>query len=230
MADDADTAGTDLGRRIAEQRARAGLTVAEAATRAGMAPDYLVYLESSASPNPTEATLARLAAAFDAPPSSLSGAGVNLAPGHQRSAAQHPVLQALTTDECREHLAGGGVGRFLFVEPGRGPVAIPVNYATDGDDILFRTGRQTSIADAVGQPQVSFDVDHIDDTFSEGWSVLLSGTARIITEPAELEHAKALGIEPWAPGDRDIYIRMSARQVTGRRIRVDDRPRGGDPD
>jgi nitroimidazol reductase NimA-like FMN-containing flavoprotein (pyridoxamine 5'-phosphate oxidase superfamily) len=221
MAEDADAADTDLGRRIAEQRQRAGLTVVEAATQAGMAPDYLDYLESAASPNPTAATLTRLAAAFDAPPSSLSGAGLNLAPGHQRSAAQHPVLEALTTEQCREHLAGGGVGRFLFVEPRRGPVAIPVNYLMDADDVVFRTGEQTSVADAVGQPQVSFDVDHLDDTLSEGWSVLLSGTARILTDPAELEHAAALGIDPWAPGDRDVYVRMSPSQITGRRIRVD---------
>jgi transcriptional regulator with XRE-family HTH domain len=220
MAEDADTAGTDLGRRIAEQRTRAGLTVAEAAARAGMAPDYLGYLESSASPDPTAATLTRIAAAFDVPPSSLSGAGLNLAPGHQRSAAQHPVLETLTTQQCREHLASGGVGRLLFVEPGRGPVAIPLNYVMDGDDIIFRTGRQANIADAVRQ-KVSFDVDHIDDTLSEGWSVLLSGTARIITDPAELQHATALGIEPWAGGDRDVYVRLSASQITGRRIRAD---------
>jgi hypothetical protein len=220
MAEDADTAGTDVGRRIAEQRERAGLTIAEAAARAGMAPDYLGYLESSASPDPTGATLARLAAALGVPPSSLSGAGLNLAPGHQRSAAQHPVLETLTTQQCREHLAGGGVGRFLFVEAGRGPVAIPLNYLMDGDDVVFRTASQVGIADAVRQ-QVSFDVDHIDDTLSEGWSVLLSGTARIITDPAELQHATALGIEPWAGGDRDVYVRLSASQITGRRIRAD---------
>jgi Helix-turn-helix domain len=57
MAKDADSADTDLGRRIAEQRERASLTVAEAAARAGMSPDHLDYLESAASPNPTEATL-----------------------------------------------------------------------------------------------------------------------------------------------------------------------------
>jgi hypothetical protein len=47
VAKDADAAGTDLDRRIAEQRQRAGLTVAEAAARAGMAPDYLGYLETA---------------------------------------------------------------------------------------------------------------------------------------------------------------------------------------
>jgi transcriptional regulator with XRE-family HTH domain len=219
MANDDDSAGTDLGRRVAEQRERAGLTVANAAERAGMSPVYLAYLESSASPNPSQATITRLAGALDVKPGVLTGAGLNLPPG-QREAARTPVLATLTVDECRVHISGGGVGRFLFVEPGRGPVAIPVNYRMDGDDVVFRTGPQTAIADAVAQQQVSFDVDHVDETLAEGWSVLVTGTAAIITDPAELERAAALGIQPWAGGERDLYIRLSAGQITGRRIRV----------
>jgi transcriptional regulator with XRE-family HTH domain len=219
MANDADSAGTDLGRRIAEQRDRAGLTVAEAAERAGMSPDYLAYLESSTSPNPSQAALTRIAGALGVPPGSLSGAGLMLPPG-QRNAAPSPVLATLSEDECRAHIAGGGVGRLLFVEPGRGPVATPVNYVMDGDDLVFRTGPQTTVAAAVGQQQVSFDVDHLDDTLAEGWSVLLTGTARIITGAAELEHAAALDIQSWAGGERDVYIRLSTSQITGRRIRV----------
>ena len=69
MSNDAESAGTDTGRRIAEQRARAGLTVAEAAERAGMAPEYLAYLESSMAPNPSQAALIRLAAALGTTPS-----------------------------------------------------------------------------------------------------------------------------------------------------------------
>ena len=41
MAHDASSGGTDLGRRIAEQRDEAHLTVAEVAERAGMSPQYL---------------------------------------------------------------------------------------------------------------------------------------------------------------------------------------------
>jgi ribosome-binding protein aMBF1 (putative translation factor) len=41
----------DLGRRITEQRGRAGLSREEAAGRAGMAPGYLKYLETSPAPN-----------------------------------------------------------------------------------------------------------------------------------------------------------------------------------
>jgi len=219
VSTDADAAGTDLGRRLAERRGRAGLSIADVAERAGMSPGYLAYLESSSFPNPSQATLTRLAAALDTAPESLTGAGLNLPPG-QRPAAKNPVLDTLSRAECMRLVAPGGVGRFLFIEPGRGPVAVPVNFRMDGDDIVFRTTSESSVTDAVhGQP-VSFDVDHLDDALSEGWSVLLSGTASIITDPAALDHARALGIEPWAGGDRHTYVHIEVTQVTGRRIRV----------
>lgn len=143
MQNSAEHGGTDLGRRIIEHRHRAGLSREEVADRAGMAVTYLAYLETSAAPSqPTLTALARLAAALGTDISALSGSGLNLPPG-QRSAAKHPVLEVLSTAECRDYLAHGGVGRFLFVNA-RGPVAIPVNYRMLGDDILFRTGADES--------------------------------------------------------------------------------------
>lgn len=219
MSIDADSAGSDIGRRLAEQRSRAGLSVDDVAGRAGMSPGYLAYLESSSSPNASQATLTRLAAALDTTPDSLTGAGLNLPPG-QRTAAKNPVLTSLTPEEGRQLIAAGGVGRFLFVEAGRGPVAIPVNFRMDGDDIVFRTDSESSIAEGLRERHVSFDVDHLDDAMSEGWSVLLSGTASMISDRAELDRASALGIEPWAGGDRPVYVRVRVKKVTGRRIRV----------
>jgi transcriptional regulator with XRE-family HTH domain len=219
MGNDADSAGTDVGRRIAEQRNRAGLTVAQTAERAGISPEYLAYLESSMTPNPTQAALIRLAAALDTTPGALSGAGQNVPPG-QREAAKAALLESMTPAECKQHLTGGGVGRFLFVEPGRGPVAIPVNFRMDGDDVVFRTGGGDSVSAGLQESPVSFDVDHLDDALSEGWSVLVTGEAQVITDPAELARAQALHIEPWAGGDRPIYVRLTGSQITGRRIRA----------
>lgn len=219
MGNGAESAGTDVGRRIAEQRSRAGLTVTEAAERAGMSPEYLAYLESSMTPNPSQAALMRLAAALDTTPGSLSGAGLNLPPG-QRPAAKNALLDTMTLAECREHLADGGVGRFLFVEPGRGPVAILVNFRMDGDDIIFRTGIRGSVVAGVQERRVSFDVDHIDEALSEGWSVLVTGNARVICDPAELARVEALNIEPWPGSDKPVYVRLTASWTTGRRIRV----------
>jgi transcriptional regulator with XRE-family HTH domain len=211
--------GTDLGRRICEQRQRAGLSRAETAERAGLSAEYLAYLESSQDPNPTQATLIRLAAAIGTSPGALSGAGLMLPPG-QRATAANPVLTSLTADECHALIAPGGVGRVLFVEPGRGPVAIPVNYRMDGTDVVFRTGTGAGIAEGIQQGPVSFDIDHLDETLSEGWSVLATGTASVISDPAGLERAAALGVEPWAGGQRPVYVRLRVSQVTGRAIRV----------
>jgi transcriptional regulator with XRE-family HTH domain len=219
MGNDADSAGTDVGRRIAEQRNHAGLTVAQTAERAGMSAEYLAYLESSMAPNPTQGALIRLAAALDTTPGALSGAGQNLPPG-QRSAAKGALLEGMTVAECKQRLAGGGIGRFLFVEPDRGPVAIPVNFRMDGDDVVFRTASGGTVPPGPHERRVSFEVDHLDDALSEGWSVLVSGKAQVITDPAGLARAEALHVEPWAGGDRPIYVRLTGSQITGRRIRA----------
>jgi transcriptional regulator with XRE-family HTH domain len=218
MADDAGTGATDLGRRIAEQRDKARLSREEAAERAGMSPGYLAYLETSSAPNPTQATLTRLAAALGAPPSALTGAGMDLPPG-QGGPARHSELEELAPGQCHVYIAAGGVGRFLYDDT-RGPVAVPVNYKMAGNDVIFRTGSTQVAAQGASHKKVSFDVDHLDDALGEGWSVLLTGTASVVTDPGELAEAKALGIEPWAGGDRDTYIRLVPNQVTGRRIRV----------
>lgn len=219
MANGTDSGGSDLGRRIIEQRAQAGLTLAETADRAGMSQGYLSYLEASPMPNPTHATLTRLAAALGTDLGSLSGAGLYLPPG-QRGAAKNPVLEKLTAEECRARIAPGGVGRFLFIERDRGPVAIPVNFRIDGDDVVFRTASHSALDEGVHGERVSFDVDHLDEAMGEGWSVLLTGTASVISDETELKRAEALDIEPWAGADRTVYVRMKVSQVSGRRIRV----------
>jgi hypothetical protein len=209
---------SDLGRRVIEQRHRAGLSRTETAERAGMAASYLEYLETSSAPEPGPGALARLAAALGTTISVLTGAGMNLPPGRRRAAGK-PLLEVLSPAACRALLAPGGVGRFLFTTV-RGPVAIPVNYRMLGQDIVFRTGRTAGAAAGAQLTRVSFDVDHIDDALSEGWSVLVSGDARLVLDPAELQEVTALGITPWAGGDRDTYVRLTAREITGRRIRA----------
>ena len=54
---------------------------------------------------------------------------------------------------------------------------------------------------------------------SEGWSVLVTGTARLVDDPAELERAADLGIEPWPGGRREALIRIETEAISGRRIR-----------
>jgi nitroimidazol reductase NimA-like FMN-containing flavoprotein (pyridoxamine 5'-phosphate oxidase superfamily) len=211
---DIEHGGTDLGRRILERRRAAGLSREETATRAGMATAYLAYLETSPTPNPTPSALARLADALGTSASALAGASAG-----QRPSAQRPVAQPLSPAQCRGYLGTGGVGRLVFTEP-RGPVALPVNYAVLGGDIVVRTSGRGGLAAHAGRSHVSFEVDQLDDAMAEGWSVLVSGQARVVSAPAELETVRGLGIEPWAGGQRDTYIRIAVNDITGRRIRA----------
>lgn len=209
--------GTDLGRRIREHRARAGLSQEDAAAGAGMAVSYLAYLESSPDASPTPAALARLAATLGTSTRAIAGAGLDLPPGRQPP-GERPVLEPLTVAECRAYLGSGGVGRFLF-EAQRGPVAVPVNFRMLGEDVVFRTSQGTGQSAGAAQQRVSFEVDHLDEALGEGWSVLISGRAHAVTAPAELTEVSALGVEPWTDGSRGVYVRIVPALVTGRRIR-----------
>ena len=150
----------------------------------------------------------------------LTGTGdLGLPPG-QRRAAAHPVIAELSPAECRQLLAPGGVGRFLFMAD-RGPVAVPVNYGMLGGDIVFLTSESGRVAGATRPGSlVSFSVDRVDDALAEGWSVLASGAATVLPDPAGRAVAARLGIEPWAGGQRDLVIRLTPREITGRRIRA----------
>lgn len=210
--------GTDLGRRIREHRDRAGLSQEEAAAGAGMAASYLAYLETSPDASPTPAALARLAAALGTSTRAITGAGLDLPPGRQLP-EPHPALEVLSAADCRAYLGSGGVGRFLFNQE-RGPVAVPVNFRMLGDEVVFRTAPGTGQAAGARQQQVSFEVDHLDEALGEGWSVLISGHAHEVTDPAELAEVRALRVEPWAGGSREAYIRLVPTVITGRRIRA----------
>ncbi|MFF3585256.1 pyridoxamine 5'-phosphate oxidase family protein [Streptomyces mirabilis] len=217
--DGASHAG-DIGRRVAAERRRQGLTRAETARRAKMAPQYLAYLEER-SADPSLATLIRLAAALGTSVAALRGSGIGLPPG--RGQALHdPQLQDLSPDECRARLSTHGLGRVAVSTPG-GPAVVPVNYEVVDDAIVFRTAPNSAPAAAVGT-DVAFEVDRVDEAMSQGWSVLAVGPARAVTEPDAVrrltDHAHS---EPWAGGDRELWVSIRPTQLTGRRISPPDR-------
>ena len=206
----------DLGHRVAERRREVGLTREEVALRAGMHSGYLDYLEHSPDAAVTAGALLRLAAALETTPAFLRGGHVDRPPGPGR-AGPHPHLDVLDREECELHLAGGGVGRFVFLAP-QGPIALPVNFRFLDGDVLFRTRLRGTLAAAAGTT-VSLEVDQIDEAMSEGWSVLVVGHAQLVDDPAELEQAAELGIEPWPGGHREALMRIETETISGRRIR-----------
>jgi nitroimidazol reductase NimA-like FMN-containing flavoprotein (pyridoxamine 5'-phosphate oxidase superfamily) len=181
-----------------------------------MAPPYVEYLEDQAARVPLP-SMARLALALKTSVDDLLGSAVELPPGQRRPAA-HPTLETLNERECRRLLSAGGVGRFVFTTR-RGPVAVPVNYRMLEGDVVFRAAQDTSLTAVSDVDPVSFEVDRVDDAMSEGWSVLVTGRVRRVS-PDELRQIEKLDVEPWAGGERSVYLRLESSEVTGRRIRT----------
>ena len=209
----------DLGRRVAHRRRELDLSREEVARRAGMAAGYLDYIEHSSPVAIPRGSLIGLADALETTVKALRGGRVDLPPG-PGGAGPHPQLDVLTREECEAHLAGGGVGRLVFLSAGV-PVALPVNFRYLDGDIVFRTRAGGALAAAVGTI-VSFEADRIDEAMSEGWSVLVSGQAHLVDDPDELEQIAALGIEPWPGGRRKAVIRVETAQLSGRGIHQSD--------
>ncbi len=134
------------------------------------------------------------------------------------------VLEHLDEGECIRLIAPGGIGRLCFA--GQYDLTVlPVNYVLHGGAILFRTAPEgttdedlrTGIAHA--EYRVAFEVDDFDSETREGWSVLVQGPAHHMDSDEERAAAAAIGLQTWAGGDRDHFIRISPARVTGRRIR-----------
>ncbi|GGY89008.1 DNA-binding protein [Streptomyces olivaceoviridis] len=206
----------DIGRRVAEERRRRGLSREVTAGRARMSPDYLAYLEERPA-DPTLATLIRLADALGTTVAALRGGGMDLPPGQGR-ALLHPRLRDLGPEECRTLLSTHGVGRVSVSAPDGRPAVVPVNYTIVGDTIVFRTAPGSVPAAAAGT-EVAFEVDHVDDALSQGWSVLAVGPASEVTDPEATrrltQHAHTT---PWAGGEREMWVSIRPTSLTGRRI------------
>ncbi len=126
-------------------------------------------------------------------------------------------LEVLSREACLRLLATATLGR-LGVSSGALPRVLPVNFRFDGRQILIRTGVGTKLDAAVDNSVVAFEIDEIDPVAHTGWSVMVTGMARELTDPGELAVARTPPLARWAPGDEHRVIAISTELVSGRRI------------
>ena len=106
------------------------------------------------------------------------------------------------------------------------PQVFVVNYRLDDFIVVFRTHAGTKL-DAANHANISFQVDHIDETTRTGWSVLIQGMAEDVTDRVAdpiTERSRDLGVQPWVPGDKPRLVRIIPAHITGRRAHPN-RPR-----
>jgi nitroimidazol reductase NimA-like FMN-containing flavoprotein (pyridoxamine 5'-phosphate oxidase superfamily) len=128
------------------------------------------------------------------------------------------ALTVMGAPVCKKLLASEVLGR-LAVVVGGGPHIFPVNYVYDGNVIAFRTDPGTKL-EGVGRAPACFEVDAFDRDTRQGWSVVVHGRLEEIDHyrGAEFDRLRALGIDPWADGDKSHYVRLVPTSITGRRV------------
>lgn len=208
---------SDIGRRVAARRRRLGLSRGEVAARAGCAPSYLTYLEESL-PTPGIEFLVRLANALETTVQELTGYTADLPTGGAR-AGYRARMVTLDETECWVLLDDHGIGRIALTGKD-GLMVFPVNYQVLGREIVFMTAVDSPLASAAGT-EIAFEADHLDEAFEQGWSVLLVGPVRRVSDEITARRlGNAVYSTPWAGGVRDTVMTLAPRRVTGRRVLV----------
>jgi nitroimidazol reductase NimA-like FMN-containing flavoprotein (pyridoxamine 5'-phosphate oxidase superfamily) len=126
-------------------------------------------------------------------------------------------LEVLSRDECLRLLGTAVLGR-VAVTTAALPTILPVNFRFDGRQILIRTGRGTKLDAATRNAVVAFEADEIEPATREGWSVVVTGVARELTDPEELAEAQTPALVRWASGEDHRVVAISTEMVSGRRL------------
>ena len=127
------------------------------------------------------------------------------------------TLEHLSREECLGLVGQVPLGRIVYTRQALPAVEL-VNFALADGDIVIRTDAGGKLAAATRGAVVAFEADSLDAAAHAGWSVTIVGQARAVTDREEIRRLEQTGLEPWAPGNRDHFIRISPSIVSGRRI------------
>ena len=124
-------------------------------------------------------------------------------------------LDILDAADCERLLDAAHFGR-IVVKLGDLVAALPVFYAMDRKDIVFRTDPGTKLMAAVLHARVAFEIDDAD----EGWSVVAIGQCEEVRSQKEVERALTALDAYWPGGERHRVVRIHPERLTGRRLRT----------
>lgn len=123
-------------------------------------------------------------------------------------------LQELSREESMRLLGGVSLGRVVFTDRAL-PAVRPVNHIVDGEHVIIRShGGAAVLAAAERGVVVAYEADAIDPEQRLGWSVVVTGVARPVDDPAAAA-AYRQRLRPWIDRPMDQVIAISADIVTG---------------
>jgi uncharacterized protein len=127
-------------------------------------------------------------------------------------------FRELDRQECLRRLATVPVGRIVYTRHAL-PAVLPVNFCLDHDAaVLVRTAASSELVRAVDGALVAFEADEVDAATHSGWSVVVMGTAAVVTDSAEHTRMLLTGPRAWAPVPEEVFLRIAPELLTGREL------------
>ncbi len=128
---------------------------------------------------------------------------------------EHRWLQQISRTRALDLLGSVPIGRFVFAPQGI-PAIRPVNHLVEGESVIVRLTSGAAITAAAGRGglEVAYEADSIDPQTQLGWSVIVTGTARLLTDENAAARYRAR-LRPWITGAADDVITITAQVVTG---------------
>ncbi len=120
---------------------------------------------------------------------------------------------------CIKLIESTPIGRVGFTT-GDELLVLPVNFKWYEDSIVFRTLEGQKLAAAAENQHVCFEVDRWDAATRTGWSVVIQGVAREVTNWAEDSRLDQIGLVPWSKAEwKPIWVRIEPTMISGRVLR-----------
>ncbi|MFE5689611.1 pyridoxamine 5'-phosphate oxidase family protein [Streptomyces sp. NPDC056512] len=121
----------------------------------------------------------------------------------------------LLTTRCLRLLATARVGRIVHRHHALAAV-LPVPFCLDADfTVVVRTSAESRLAGAIDRAVVAFQADEVDPAERSGWSVVVTGRATAVTDPAEHRRLSRTGPCSWRASCHDIFFRIEPELITG---------------
>lgn len=140
-------------------------------------------------------------------------------------ASEQDPITVLGEDEAWKLMSGVSLGRLVTYFGGQLEI-FPVNFAVQNGTVLFRTAEGTKLFTTVMNDQVLFEVD--DHTVAEGWSVVIRGTAHLLSSAEEIREAESAQLLPWVPTVKLRYVRVTPSEISARGFRFGPEPQHGE--